>query len=333
MTGHINDDLLQHVMDARNPAYGKEVPPPTLTPEQMRVVAEARGRLRKPWYAISFTRRLALTGGAAGIVATVATVYFGASSPAYAGPGRLDMDTAEPATPAASHLQDLIRAVRQQPDATVNGGTTYVHRQEWTADTIHPDGFVANDVKLWWHQDRSGKELQTALPPQTPGSKTVQYLDALPSGSQTVPIMYGPGEFSDLLNGTPSADAGQLESQLDKHQPRSNGPQAILRALADVSRIHYLRVGQRVAVLTVLAGIPGLAWRGIVTDRAGRLCYAVSLDSGGAETGRTSDVLLISVAGQICGFESIAVEPAPNSPVPPNSVVEYWLTLRLQVSD
>lgn len=44
----INDDLLQCVMDARDPAYGKAVPPPTLTLAQMRAQAGKRGRL--PWW-------------------------------------------------------------------------------------------------------------------------------------------------------------------------------------------------------------------------------------------------------------------------------------------
>jgi hypothetical protein len=306
------------------------IPEPSVTAAQLRAWAEQEATAAPdPWSAFLAkyaTRRGLFIGASVAIGATVIGFTFRPSA-AIAAPGHLDIDFRAAAKPAGDPLRELARSLDTSRTVDANYRSTYVHLQRWSIDTIHPaPTLVAQDVQTWWNADLSGTELQTTLPPQSPGRSIAEYLDELPPGARQDAITYKPGEFSDLI-GTPSRDPAELKSQLDRQEPPANGPQATVRAVADVTAIHYLRPVQRVAMLTVLADVPGLLWRGTTKDRAGRPCVAVSIDSGGEDSGLKRDLLLIDVTGVVLGHEVIALTRPPKSPIADNTVIEYTLCL------
>jgi hypothetical protein len=331
---HIDTDLLRRALQARDPAHGKALVPFTLTPAEMRSEAERRLTQKKPWHAAVSPRigRRKLLIGFAATAGAGAMTYLLWPSTAIAAPGHLALDNSEPAKPAANLLKQLAADLKTQPNPTDQGGpTTYVRVQRWSMDTIHPASkLVAQDIQTWWNPDHSGHELITTLPPQPSGKDIATYVDSPPTGIQAERIEYQPGEFSSRIDEPASEDPEQLKLQLSTREPASNGPQATLRAIADVTELHHLSLAQRIAFLNVLAGVPGLAWRGYTTDRAGRRCSAFSVNSGDASTGLTQDILLIGFTGVVLGHERIALTPPPRSRIPDNTIIEYSLSLRAE---
>ena len=333
----MTDERLAEAIRAADPYRDIVIPEPTVTAAQLRARAESEASERY-WYQFlqsHATRRGVIVAASLAIGAAV-TAYVFRAAPAIAAPGPLDIDFALPPTPARDWLLSLAQSLPSQavaaPSNSPEAGyqTTYAHYQRWSMDTINPaTELVAQDVQVWWKVDRSGDELQATLPPQTPGRSTAEYLDKLPPGTQQRKIKYAKGEFSDLI-GTPSTRPDELKTQLEQHEPSANGPQATVRALADVATIHHLGVGQRVAALLVLADVQGLQSRGAARDRAGRPCTALSVDSGAANSGLSRDVLLVDATGTILGHEIIALTPPPKSRIPNETVIEYTLSLRTE---
>ncbi|HCT76336.1 MAG TPA: hypothetical protein DGG94_13940 [Micromonosporaceae bacterium] len=319
---HIDDDLLRRALEAGDPLRGKELLPFTLTPAEMRSEVD-----RKAAVAPRMNRRRVIVGAAA-TMGAAAAAYVVWPSAAIAAPGRLDIDFTKPGKPAADWLTSLADALKSEPSiANLGNTTTYAHLQRWVMDTIDPASqLIAQDIQIWWHPDRSGRELLTTLPAQPSGQRIAQYLEPSPPGKQMDPIRYGPGQYSSLID-VPSTNPDRLKSQLDTHEPPANGPKATLRAIADVAAIHDLNMAQRRAFLIVLAGIPSLLWRGITKDRAGRTCNVLSIDSGDTSQGLRRDLLLVSIAGEIYGHEAIALTPPPRSPISNDTVIEYTLHL------
>jgi hypothetical protein len=329
----VTDERLGEAIRAADPYRDLVIPPPSATAAQLRARAESLAP-ETAWdrFLQSHTARRGVLVAASLAIGAAVTGYVLRPTAAIAAPGLLDIDFRQPATPARDWLVSLARSLPAEsvPAQADAGPTTFAHYQRWSMDTINPASeLVAQDVQVSWRADRSGDELVATLPPQTPGRSTAEFLDRLPPGTQQQSIKYAPGEFSDLI-GTPSASPPELKAQLEQQEPSANGPQATVRALADVAAIHHLGVSQRIAALLVLADVPGLASRGVTRDRAGRPCTALSVDSGNTESGLVRDVLLIDAAGTILGHEIIALTPPPRSRIPKETVIEYTLSLRTE---
>jgi len=225
-------------------------------------------------------------------------------------------DTAPAARP---RLRTLVQRAGAQTIPTRSGRYTQVHVQTWSLDTTGPASDLppaAIDEQLWLADDRSGRHILTpvpATPTDHPGTPTV--------------IEYPPHQFQ-LTVDNPSDNPMYLAAQMSNHDPASNGPQAMLRALADMHRQHALYPRQQAAALQVLVDTDGLTDRGTTTDRRGRTGVAITADSGDTASGIVRDIAVFDpTTGALLSFEQVVLLSPPRSALHPPAVVSYVLFL------
>lgn len=337
MSTHLNnqdDQRVRRAWELLDPLRGVEVPPMEVTAAQLRRRAEQHhhGPLNLWWWhqrALMSRRRIAtlMTGAVALVVAAGAAIFtFALASPAVAGPAPLVMDTGD-ASPSAQAWLTATAAGLPVADTASQRPNTYIRLQRWAMDTTNPKlDLYAYDLRLWWRPDRSAVTADTPLPAQPKGKTTAQWLLGPPANATSEVIHHPSGSYS-LLVDEPAADPAALRLQLETQEPSSNGPQATLRSLAAFVQFHCLNPRQRGAMLTVLAGVEGLRWRGATTDRAGRRGFAVTIDSASGVSGSVRDVLVLSPRGEVLSHELITLSPPAGVSVPRYTVTSYTLYL------
>ncbi|MEV4625408.1 CU044_5270 family protein [Micromonospora sp. NPDC049523] len=340
--------LVRRLVEANDPMRGKQIGPPRRSAAELRRLVDQR-RVDGRWRATSRPGvRLRLLAPAAAVALGVTALVLVNVLPAGVGdggepttvamavaPAALGLQFPGQAEPAGPWLRELAERTAGLHETAGTGRYTYQHSQTWSLENTAggPDeanAVVARDERLWWAADRSGREEITALPPQAGNADAAQWLDGPPPGSDRSRTDYRAGEMA-LVVDDPATDPVVLSRQLSAHEPFSNGPQAVIRAVADLYRFHEMSPALRAAVLHVLTETNGLVYRGRVVDRAGRTGVAVSVDS---EAGATRDLAVLDPdTGTLLSYEQVALISPPRSAVRAPAVISYVLYLAHQRTD
>lgn len=296
----------------------------------------ADGPTREP--APARWRRRALLGAvvtsAAAVVGGVVIVQIaGPSAPAYAAtPPPLRLQYAGTAPPARDGLLQLAAAVESAPAGTRPAGRySFVQVGQWSLDLSSGEGrtevaVVPQVISTWRAIDGSGKVATVTLNSADVGEQPdVQGLIAAAASGKTEVNAYAPGQLAAVVAEPVPTDVDALKRALYAHQPRVNGPESALRAVADLYRTTEVDQSVRVAALRFLARTDGVLLRGTVTDRLGRPGLAVSVDS---EDDGTRDLLVFDRrTGLLLAHESMFLRRPERLPVKVPAVFAYVLYL------
>ncbi|MET8278743.1 CU044_5270 family protein [Micromonospora sp. NPDC005174] len=270
-----------------DPARSVTVAPPSVAARELidraGVVEPAAHRRARP------TRRLVLTAGtlaaAAGAVAVLRPS--GESTPdAPGGPGgaaglvlvpvAYQFDADPPA--AGPRLRALANKIKDAGYDHRSGRYMFHHTKVWgdpvmsSPDDRHHVAFVG-ETKVWQAADGTGSQANSQLEPQYPDEESRAYWQRkLPQGRggddpSLIPLP--PMELS-----PPPADPARLRKLLKIEY----GPGAASKAVSTLYARYVIPRPVRAQILRVLADLPGLRWRGQVTDRVGRAGVAVTYD-------------------------------------------------------
>ncbi|MGI5151433.1 CU044_5270 family protein [Plantactinospora sp. CA-294935] len=190
--------------------------------------------------------------------------------------------TAPTPVTARDRLPALAARLAATPDDAHRGPYTYVHTHQWArAGNV----LARVESEQWRHPNGSGLIVERRLPDRAgltgrPGAKDLAaFRRADATGEE-----YLPGRLAPELPEPIPSEPGALAAQLLTIVPPQSGPNALVTAVANIHRAHYLDQRQRAAVLRVLAPIPRLRYDGDVTDIAGRSGFAVTVTNGGSTT-------------------------------------------------
>ncbi len=117
-------------------------------------------------------------------------------------------------------------------------------------------------------------------------------------------------------------------SQLNTIQPRANGPQSVVRAIADIYRDMAPPPPVRAAMLHLLASTGDVVYRGAVTDRAGRPGVEVSVDSDVRDT-----LIFDGHTGVLLAFEAVLLTQPSGLDIGPRAIRESVLYLDYGYTD
>ncbi|MEU4333424.1 CU044_5270 family protein [Micromonospora lupini] len=234
------------------------------------------------------TRRLVLTAGTLAVAAGAVAVLrpFDERTPDDpGGPGGVvgtllvpvayQFDADPPA--AGPQLRTLASKIKETEYDHRSGRYMYHHTTVWgdpvmtSADGRHHVAF-ADEMKIWQAADGTGSQVNKQLEPQYPDQESRDYwqrnLDVGPTvGGSPIPLP--PIELT-----PPSADPSRLRELLKVQY----GPGAASKEISTLYARYVVPRATRAEILRVLADVPGLRWRGVVTDRAGRAGVAVTFD-------------------------------------------------------
>jgi hypothetical protein len=242
----------------------------------------------------------------------------------------LTLQYVDAAPPASPRLISLVDRLRTQTGPEAAGRYTVVHSRRFSRDVTSaasPPDTRLTEERLWRAADGSGRRITTILGP-APGPSSAQPVAASPSPATVED--YPPGQLRTVVEEPASVDF-ILAGQLSDHNSFANGPHAPIRAIADLNDDHCLTPAVRAAALRVLADTSGLLDRGMVTDRAGRHGFAVSVDT---DAGSTRDIAVIDAdTGQLLSYERVALVQHPPGIVHPPTVVAFTVYLDCARSD
>jgi hypothetical protein len=187
----------------------------------------------------------------------------------------------EPGRKAGVFLEDTAARILQTPDPAPSGAFAYTHRTTWAVETTSDDGApgkagtveTITDEQLWWSHTLRGVQLTTKSRPGWVDQPNSAYLPPGP------PTKVGP----------PTADPDMLWLRLENQYPARVGPVRCLRAVTDLIDTYPLDTAQRAAVLRLLAGCDGIAYRDQDIDRHNRPGIAISADNVANHTRDTPD--------------------------------------------
>jgi hypothetical protein len=262
--------------------------------------------------AAAISRRRLMIGAAAAVAlaATAAYAVFDTSPappqhPLVIGPvaAPLTLELASDPPPAGEHLRELAAGIGDAPYDDTSGPYAYHRFMLWGAGgTGTEEGHFMSYVEgweTWWAADGSGRYRHVFLRGEFPDERSRRYFEAttplapresvgeIEADSDFRPIERVPADRAGLADLLGVAGGGELD----------------LGALQDIYRDHILPTPTRSAVLTLLADVPGLHWRGRVTDRAGRSGIAVSYSP---EVDGMRNVLVFDPAtGDLLAWETV----------------------------
>lgn len=195
----------------------------------------------------------------------------------------ISLQLADDPPAAGSFLRSLADRITDAPYDGKTGRYAYHRETRWGAGVVQsPEGHLMGKVVevRSWATDDTVILRQTGLEPQYPDEESRRYFEArsarqskAPGGEEGYPS--GPTETVSLYGtATLPRNPAALRESLSLDFP-SRVPEAV----SDLYRRFAVPRPVRADILRVLAGLPGLRWRGAVTDRAGRPGVAVSLDA------------------------------------------------------
>jgi hypothetical protein len=290
---------IQTLLGPADPARDVTVPPPPCSAQELIARAEdalpdggavggTRPRRARP------TRRLVLTAAGAAVIAgagvTAAATLRRSAGPATGTPETTDLGPvlrpiayqyqADP-PPAGSYLRTLAGRLAATGYDSHTGRYAYHHYESWGAMQVtSPEGYAMDyveDRQVWAAPDGSGRVRTTLLPPEFPDDASRRYWRRVLGGQPTVPPSL---PYSDLPPGAAgpwqplTADRAGLSQMLDVDQ----GGGATAKRIMDKYQAYLVPRATRAQILDILAELHGFAWRGQVTDRAGRAGVAISFD-------------------------------------------------------
>ncbi len=214
----------------------------------------------------------------AAVLATLAVLAAAAAAPVPHGHARPSATTVgqhraaagrpDPSPSQRNPLTELAEHLGDAPSDSQHGRYTYVHTHYWALDTSADANRTTSrpavfDEQLWIANDLSGRDQLTRLPDQ-PAGVPPQWITPRPATGSIDD--FPPGGRSRSLPQPPSADPDTLAAQLNTDQPRANGPQSLVRAIADIYRDIVPDRAVRAAILHLLASTSAVTYRGEVTD-------------------------------------------------------------------
>ncbi|BCB82975.1 CU044_5270 family protein [Phytohabitans suffuscus] len=200
---------------------------------------------------------------------------------------------------AGDRLRALAEGVSPAPHDNTTGRYTYIHTVSWnavfddnpdgTARVIHPQ-----DKHLWYAPDASGRIKVIPLPAVYPNEQSRRYWQqratAPPRSATGTPDVWVHDLPAGMAGPTRplSADPAELAKVLGVDTVGQRGAAAVFFAVRDLYSVYAPPRQSRAQVLRILADLPGVSWRGTVTDRAGRAGVAISVD-----TATTQQILIL----------------------------------------
>jgi hypothetical protein len=290
---------IRTLMRPADPARAVPVPPPVPATE---LIARAEAGTVEPVPRRPVLARRPLLAGAAAAVAVTAVAAYVLIQPepdrpgAPPGPGvvvPIAYEITEDPPPAADYLRDLAEQLADAPYDEQTGAYAYLRVQTWGREQVALDGRVAALVferEAWVGIDGTGTQRSTRLALEFPDEQSRQYWQAHPQPgwsdlpqSSVHPFWPEGYEGEYVAPGEPiPTDPQQRIDQLIGVDPAGNPRFDTIEMLYER---HLVPRELRMAVLEALAELPGVVWRGEVTDRAGRGGVAVTydglLDAGG----------------------------------------------------
>ncbi len=192
------------------------------------------------------------------------------------------LDTGAPA--AGPYLRELAAKITDAPLDRHSGTYAYVHSKSWGGMVVTSEqGYVMSyvlDTRAWLASDGSGRQRIHQLDPRFPDEASRRYWEkelkhqrpaatAAPDrGYDDIPAVPGGG-----LKPLPTDPAGMADVL-----GVAGGTADAIGNIFHVYEQYAVPRASRAAILTVLAGLDGVLWRGEVTDRAGRTGVAVTFD-------------------------------------------------------
>jgi hypothetical protein len=209
-------------------------------------------------------------------------------------------------------------------------GTQHLQQSSWNLATMVGPGWTRSVVvpansEVWRKPDGTGTyHVERSVPDGGSDDERKAREEAARSG----PPADGTLAPGDRMFGTPApADPAALAEFLKLGHPVQNGPAEVIVAITDLIGEQVLGPAQRAALLRVLATVPGLAYAGEATDRAGRKGHAFRLRN--RLGGLTNDLTLMvdPAGGRLLYNETVLLEAGRlNVRVPCVSSYQMYLT-------
>jgi hypothetical protein len=300
-----NVHATRSLLGPADPARDVVVAPPRRTALEVIALAPAVRRARP-------TRRLVLAAGAATVAAGAVAVVASRSARPLPPSGPEAGLVLEPiayqydsgAPPAGPRLRALADAITDAPYETHAGRYAYHQVRIW-GDPVESDssghvmGF-ASEERSWIAADGSGQHWVRQLEPEFPDRASRDYWQSRLPRTLPPPATYPlPPTAIDPL----PTDAAGLARLLQVRY----GLGAADKFLAMVYTGYLVPRPVRAQILRVLADLPGLLWRGTVTDRAGRPGVAVTADD--PDHGQQSVLVLDPTTGVLRATELLTLRP------------------------
>jgi hypothetical protein len=181
--------------------------------------------------------------------------------------------------PAAGQLRNLAARITSAPYDTRPGRYAH-HRIRIWGVAAEADGQGRVDFPLekeaWVAADRSGATREAYLPPEFPDEQSRRHWQRLliaPSAPPPVELMSWPPNSIGPAEELPS-DRRRLADRMQVGRDIA----IVVKSTGLLFQDYLVPRETRAVILQILADVPGLVWRGEVTDRAGRAGLAVSGD-------------------------------------------------------
>jgi hypothetical protein len=227
-----------------------------------------------------------------GVVAAVA--FPPAAATAWATPAPLTGRFDESARPAAPRLHALAATVAKQPPAAT-GARDHLLIRSWSLNSDIAGATVTSvviptETELWREPDNAGTRTVAYLAPEAP---TKAQLDAWHdegspgAGAAATTDDYPAGQFAAVWTDRPPTAPDQLREWLSATRQGTDPATTVVSGITDLLHERALTAAESAAVLTLLAGVPGLRYAGAITDRAGRTgdAYTVVIDGAAGGPG------------------------------------------------
>jgi hypothetical protein len=315
-------------MGLADPARAVAVPPAAVSATELitRAEAEVVGPVaRRPL----LPRRRLLAAAAAGFVVAAVAAY-GLVQPARDRPAEqsagavvvpIAYEITDDPPPAAGYLRDLAARITDAPYDGQTGEYAYHRFRLWgytRAGSVggHTASYVA-ELERWVAAGGIGRERYTDMGVEFSDEESRRYFEAHPQPGMfdspwTDVHSYSQEDelaaFDYLAPGEPIPT--DPEQRLDQVIGVDSGGAPHFGGITLLYQQHLVPREHRAAVLEVLAEVPGVVWRGEVTDRAGRGGVAVTYDGAGDGGVVVQHVLVFDPqTGELLSRERVNYEP------------------------
>jgi hypothetical protein len=291
-------------------------------------------------------RRLVLAATAVVTVITALAVGVNllgtAASPAFAvTPAPLAYERPANARPAPEVLHEIAAKAERSTDEPRGGDYEHLTMVSWDLWTQVGGERVTSAVvparsESWRGPDDAGRIVSSHEAPdfRSDEDRRTWEQDGSP-GADTKPETtdFPPGQFPAMWKEQPPADLAALKEWLAKGHPTENGPAEVIVAITDLARERILGPSPRANVLRVLAELPGLAYDGEVTDRAGRRGQAFSLESDHSGLPTRHTVIVEPATGRLLSYEQMLTKTAGELNVRVPAVIGYEIYVKPEYTD
>ncbi|WP_157748200.1 CU044_5270 family protein [Micromonospora echinaurantiaca] len=291
-------------------------------------------------------RRLVLAAAvtaAAGTAAATGTSLLGpAPNPALAAtPAPLAFKRPANAWPAEKILRDIAGRAEHSTDEPRGGEDEHLVIVSWDLWTQVDGKRVTSAVvparrESWRGPDDSGRVVSSYETPifRSKEDRKTWERDGSPGATaERQTTDFPTGQFPAIWKEQPPTDLASLTEWLARGHPTENGPAEAIVAITDLARERVLGPSTRANVLRVLATLPGLAYDGEVTDRAGRRGEAFSIESSFSGLPTRYTVIVEPATGHLLSYEQMLTQTAGKLNVRIPAVIGYEMYQKSNYAD